>query len=171
MKKLIKPFGLAIFAIMLATFCANAQVNNKFKALYLYNFAKNIGWADGNQKIIITVIGDDDFAMELAKVTSTKRVGTHAIDVKRANNVDALPKSQIIYLGESASSMIKPLIDSQKGNKVLIVAGKDGLCQLGAGIAFKPDNGKISYEISEKNISKFGLVCSQKIILLGKSVD
>jgi len=167
MKKTILTLILALGALV-----ANAQMS-QFQALYVYNFAKNIGWPaeDNNKELVITVIGDNDLAAELNKLAATKAIGSRKVVIKESATTNGLQKSDIICLGESKGNQIASLISAQEGNKNLIVAGKKGLCAQGAGISFVSEAGKLKFEISNKNISKRGLQVSQKLLQLGTEVD
>lgn len=164
---------LIIVAFLSMATIAEGQLA-KFKALYIYNFAKNIGWTDlDSQKgeFVITVVGDNEIASELEQIASSKKIGSRPVVIKKAATAAGLPKSQIIYLGESKSGQISQLVSSQSGNRVLLIAGKNGQCSQGAGISFVSKAGKLNYEISNRNIKKNDLVIAQKIIQLGIEVD
>ncbi|MCF0191665.1 MAG: YfiR family protein [Marinilabiliaceae bacterium] len=145
----------------------------KFQALYIYNFAKNIGWAseDNSKDFVITVVGDNELVSELNSLAKTKKIGNRTVIVKEAATVNGLPKSDIIYLGESKSAQIASLMTNQKGNKTLIVTGRQGQCADGAGISFFSQGSKLNFEISEKNIKTGGLNVSAKLLQLGTQVD
>ncbi|MCQ2227456.1 MAG: YfiR family protein [Bacteroidales bacterium] len=167
----MKQLLLSILLVA-CSFVAKAQMA-QFQALYIYNFAKNIGWPseDANKELVITVIGDNDLAAELNKLAATKAVGTRKVVVKESATTNGLQKSDIVFIGEAKSGQIGSLMSAQEGNKNLIVSGKKGLCAQGAGISFLSEGGKLKFEISNKNISKRGLQVSQKLISLGTEVD
>lgn len=143
----------------------------QFQALYIYNFAKNIGWPEASGELVITVIGDNDLVSELSRLATSKNVGSRKVVVKESATTNGIPKSDIIYLGESKAGQIGTLLANQEGNRNLIVCGKKGQCANGAGISFLNEGGKLQFEISNKNISKRGLQVSQKLLSLGTAVD
>lgn len=163
-----------LMTFVLCTICIAAKAQlAQFQALYIYNFAKNIGWPpeDASKDLTITVIADNDLVNELNKLAKTKQVGARKVIVKEASNASGIQKSDIIFLGEARSNQIASLISTQDGNKNLIVSAKKGQCAQGACISFMTDGGKLKFEISNKNIAKKGLAVSQKMIQLGTAVD
>lgn len=163
---------LIVVLTAIAGVSAEAQLA-QFEALYIYNFAKNIGWPteDANKELVITVIGDNDLAAELAKLATTKTIGSRKVVIKESATVNGVQKSDIIFLGEAKSSQIGSLMNAQQGNKNLIVCGKRGQCANGSGISMLNEGGKLKFEISNRNISKRGLQVSQKLLSLGTEVD
>ncbi len=158
---------------VLYTFCTASAQMAQFQALYIYNFAKNIGWPaeDASKELVITVIGDNGLAAELNKLAASKAIGARKVVVKESATPTGIQKSDIICLGESKSSQIGTLVSAQEGNKNLIVSCKKGQCAQGAGISFLSEGGKLKFEISNKNISRRGLQVSQKLLQLGTEVD
>lgn len=167
MKKLL---FMGLFALLCS--CTYAQMS-QFKALYIYNFAKNIGWPDGStsSELVITVIGDNELHQELTKLAKTKMIGSRKVVVKESATAQGIGKSDIVYLGESKSGQIGTLVNSQAANNALIVSGKDGQCAMGAGISFVAAGGKLNFQISNRNIKKHGLQVAQKLLTLGTEVD
>lgn len=168
----MKKILLTLVATIICTL-ASAQGMAQFQALYIYNFAKNIGWPaeDATKDLVITVIGDNELANELTKLSQTKAIGSRKVVVKEHATPNGIEKSDIIYLGETKASQIGTLLSNQANNKNLIVCGKKGLCAQGAGISFLSEGGKLKYEISNKNIARKGLQVSQKLLQLGLAVD
>lgn len=167
----MKKFILTCAFVFVCIF-ASAQMA-QFQALYIYNFAKNVSWPqeDSNKDLSITIIGDNDLFSELSKLAKTKMIGTRKVVVNQSATATGLPKSDIIYLGETKSSLIGSLVSAQQGNKTLIVCGKKDQCANGAGISFLNVNGKLNFQISNKNISSHGLQISNKLVTLGIAVD
>lgn len=146
---------------------------SKFKALFLYNFAKNIEWPDqavGNS-FVVTIVGDNELASELNELAKVRKVGNRSLLVKETSTVDQLGNSQIIYLGASKSSLMQMLNSYQKENPTLLVGSKDGLCAEGAGISFVTIDGKLKFQICPSNIERQGLNLAQKLVYLGIEVQ
>lgn len=164
---------IALVAIFALSFSGSvfAQMA-KFQALYIFNFAKNTSWpmSDANKNLVITIIGDKELVQELRELASTKTIANRNVVVRSAASVASVGKSDIICLGESKSEQISLVVNDQAGKNTLIVSSKQGQCANGAGIAFTKDNGKLGFEISNKNIQKNGLHMNQRIMKLGTEV-
>ena len=163
---------IGIAALLLCQAVSAYGQMSKFQALYLFQFAKNTNWPveDDSKPFSITVVGDNSVASELKAVVGNKTIGSRKISVSSSATATGLPKSDIIYLGESKSAAISQLVSAQAGNKVLIVSGTSGHCSQGAGISFVANGGKLNFEIHEGNIAKHGLKVTPKLVSLGTAV-
>ncbi|MBS2209856.1 YfiR family protein [Carboxylicivirga mesophila] len=144
-----------------------------FKALFLYNFTKNIDWpAEANgSDLVITILGDDDVSAELEKIAKVKKAGNKSIKIVQARSVKEVGDSHIVFLGAAKSALMQTLSYEQQDKPVLLVADKGGLCKQGAGISFVTISGKLRYEICPALIESHNLKVTQKIISLGIEVQ
>ncbi|WP_430811703.1 MULTISPECIES: YfiR family protein [unclassified Carboxylicivirga] len=163
---------LCILCIGLAMGKAKGQTAT-FKALFLYNFTKNIDWpaSQGSKELIITVLGDDEISAELGKIAKVKKAGNKTIKVLSVNSLKEIRQSHILFVGSAKSGLMSTLSYEQRDKPVLIVGDKSGLCKQGAGISFMTVDGKLRYEISPSSIAKHQLKVTQKIISLGIEVQ
>lgn len=161
---------ISLFLLVFA-FSGKAQLV-QFKALYIYNIAKYIGWPDydSTNDLIITVIGDNQTACELQKLAEMRKVGLRKVVVKQAGTVAAATHSHMIYIAETKATQI-PAACAKFSEETIIISAMKGQCSSGAMISFVNADGKLSYEISSKNIAKSGLTVSRKLYDLGKEVN
>jgi len=146
----------------------------KFKSLFLYNFAQNVGWPESSSQgsqFVISVVGDKEISAELETLAKLKKISGKTIVVKNYSKVKDIQDSDIIYLGSSKSNLMTLLDEAQKGKPVLIISSKDGLCNKGACISFILVDGKMRYQISPTNIAAHGLKVSGKLLALGIKVN
>lgn len=161
-----------LILVFVCSVAANAQMA-KFHALYLFNFAKNIGWPheDADNAIVISVLGDNDVATELSTLAKTKKVGSRAVTVNNCTNVSEVGECDIVFVSETKSGQIGAVLNAVSKYNTLVVSGKKGQCAVGAGIAFMSDGGKLNFQISKVNINKAGLNVSNQLLGLGTVVD
>ncbi len=165
--------------LLICVLCLGAAISETkgqtatFKALFLFNFTKNIDWpaeANGNE-LVITVLGDDEVSAELEKIANVKKAGNKSIKIVQARSVKEVGDSHIVFLGSAKSALMQTLAFEQKEKAVLLVADNDGLCKKGAAISFVTVGGKLRYEICRRNIEEHQLKVTQKVISLGIEVQ
>lgn len=173
MKKIIITCIAALFCALSNAQGVQASRLSEVQALYIYNFARNIGWPteDNKSELVITVIGDKMLASELTEMAQSKLVGNRKVVVKDIRNVSELGESDLVFVGISRTGQFGSLVSALNGKKTLIISGKEDMCSKGACIAFKVEEGKLVYQISDKNIKSMGLAVSQHLLKLGRTVN
>ncbi len=143
--------------------------NEMFKALFMYNFTKNVEWpADMRQgDFVIAVLGDSPVIGELQKVAASKKVGQQSIVIKKVDNVGAIDKCHILYLPAGKSGDFGAVLSKTEGKPILLVTDKDGLAQQGACINYVTVGGKLNFEINKARFQKQGLQMSGALANLG----
>lgn len=167
MKKLLL-LALPLFLFAGEAFGQSAKV----QALFLFQFAKYTGWAkeDAGEPLVITVLGSDDIANELRKVSEGKSVGGRKVEIAQATTTGNIPKSDVIFIGNGFTGSPSSVSNSQAGRLVLIVGGKQGMCAQGASVSLIPNGNNVTFEASERNLNKRGLHIAPKILAMGTMV-
>jgi hypothetical protein len=147
--------------------------NEKFKAIYMYNFIRNINWPEQIQKgnFIIGVLGGSPMKQELDAIAQRMKIGNQNLVIKNFNSVEKMEFCHILYIPPKRSSFLEAAITKFKGKYTLIITDKAGMAQQGAGINFIMDGNKILFEINRKSIEGQGLKISGSLIDLGKVVE
>ena len=165
----MKKVFILVFSFLLLPFSVTLAQNEMFKALFMYNFTKNVEWpAEMRQgDFVIVVLGDSPVIGELEKVAATKKVGQQNIVVKKAANVGAIDKCHILYLPEGKSGDFGAVLSKVEGKSVLLVTDKSGLAQQGACINYVIVGGKLNFEINKSRFQKQGLQMANALANLG----
>jgi uncharacterized protein YegP (UPF0339 family) len=145
--------------------------DEKFKAIFVYNFTKYINWPLYQGNFIICVIGNSPIIGEIEGIASKKTVGNSAIEIVKVNSADEIAKCHIVYVTASKSSLVAQLFQKAKESNILVISEKQNACASGAGINFVSNNGKLIFEISKSNIESCGLKVSTDLLKLGTSVN
>ena len=105
----------------------------KFKALFIYNFTKYIQWPaniEGDFKI--AVIGSNDMVNELNVIASKKTVGQNTISVVSANSASSVKQCQIAFISRKNMDQLAELVEMAKHSNILIITESSKSCQQGA---------------------------------------
>lgn len=168
-RRMIITTLLFLFVSSMAT---NAQ-NEKFKALFLYNFIKNIEWPQAYKQgdMIIGVMGNTPIIKELETITSSQKAGNQMMKVKVFSNPDEVTNCHLIYIAPNKSGTIPQIVSKLNGNSTLIISDGKGGIQQGSAINFLLDGDKLKFEISKQHIEQKGLKVSASLLNLGVAVN
>ena len=169
----MKKFVVLVFYLIIMVWHSASAQNEKFKALFMYNFTKYIEWPANSRQgdFIIGVVGNPSLAVELQTIASKQKVGVQNIVVRNFNSVDEIDYCHIIYLGHSKSNLFGSLLSKVNGKNTLIITDKEGLALQGAGINYIMDGDRLKYEVNRTNIERKGLVVSNSLLALGVAVS
>ncbi len=164
-----KLFVSLLFCVFLSM-NVSAQ-NEKFKALFLYNFTKFIEWPESHRggDFVIGVMGSSPIIGELTTIADKKTVGTQNMIVKKINSATEANDCHIVYVPANQSSKIDAIISTVGSTPVLVISDKDGLISSGSGINYVSVNGKQKFEVSKSNIESTGLKVNSQLLSLGIS--
>ncbi len=167
MKRIIFLF-LAFFLFYSGS--ALAQ-NEKFKALFMYNFTKYLEWPEDYRHgdFIVTVVGDSPIVDELKVIAQKKKVGFQPIVVKKASSANQIGKSHIVFIPESKSGMLNDVKAQVASNSTVIITDKDGSIEKGAAINYVVTGGRQMFEISRSNLEASNVKVGADLLSLGIS--
>jgi len=143
--------------------------NEKFKALFMYNFTKYIEWPATQRQgdFIIGVLGNAALTKELETIAGKQKVGTQSIVVKTFASVDDIDNCSILFVPAGKSSQMGMVVSKLGSKSILIITDKEGLAKQGACINYVMDGDKLKYEVNKSNIEKKGLTVSNALLALG----
>lgn len=167
---------IKIIAMMLLLFSGLVNLsaqNEKFKALFVYNFIKNVEWPPASKQgdLVIGVLGSNPISKELETITSTQKAGNQNMKVKVFASVDEVSNCHLIYVSPNKTALIPQLITKIHGSSTLIISDGRGAIQQGSGINFILDGDKLKFEIKKQNIEQRGLKVSASLLNLGIEVN
>ena len=168
----MKKSAILIMGLLALSAATKAQ-DEKFKALFMYNFTKYIEWPQAKQSgdFVIGVIGNSSIVDELNAIASKKTVGAQAIKVKQVSSADDLSKMHIVYVTEGKSGEASGVAGQIKGKGVVLITDKPGYAQSTSGINYIKKDGKPNFEVSSKHLSEEGVKVSSQLAALGTAVD
>jgi hypothetical protein len=166
-KRLILLFFIFFYGVI-----AFSQ-DERFKALFMYNFTKYIEWPSDKQNgdFVIGVFGSSPIQSELELIAQKKKVGTQNIVVKLINSPAEVKDCNFIYIPENKSARAQEILNACSGSGTVIITDKPGLAKTIAGINYVQNNGKQSFEINKKNLEKQGVKVNSMLLSLGIPVE
>ncbi|MFO7656484.1 MAG: YfiR family protein [Bacteroidales bacterium] len=164
----MRKFVFILIALCLFIGISKAQ-DEKFKALYMYNFTKYLEWPLENIKgdFVIGVFGTSPIIQELMIIAEKKTVSNHPIVVKKLIELDEIAKCHIVFVPENKSSRIDEIAQKCSAKGILLITEKEGFAKNFAGINYVKVDGKQNFEINKKNIEGKGIKVNSTLVTLG----
>jgi len=165
-------FGLGAAVPLLAQTASEDEV----KAAFLFNFAKFVEWPaealGESQKLVVGVLGDDDFAAMLEKAIAGKSAGGHSIAVERlaVPDKDKLAACHILFVSPTQNERLGPLLASTANTALLTVGERDEFVDRGGIIAFTVQDNKLRFSINATAAEKARLKISSQLTKLALRV-
>lgn len=155
---------------MLAPALAEDLPEYRLKAAFLFHFAQFTDWpATVGGTLNLCIAGQDPFGKEI-DVLQAKRVGDRTVAVLRKAGGDALGGCQIVFVAPSAISTLPRVLDSVRGQTVLVVADSPDAARQGAALNMSVAQNKVSFEANLVAARGAGLNLSSKLLRLAKEV-
>jgi len=143
--------------------------NEKFKALFVYNFTNYVEWPGGTSgNFIITVVGYSPIVSELEAISKLKKVGNATIEVKVVNSASEIGSTNIVYVPAAKKKSVPEIADAMAGKPTLVITD---MAQGKFGINFVEVNSKQSFQISKSNIEEHRLKVNSSLLELGTVVN
>jgi len=169
MKKIIILF---VFTILTSLSFVKAQ-ENKFEAIFLYNFTRQLGWPEAYRSgdIIIKVFGETDIVDQINDFAKGNPVYGQNI-VAKSTSIDGISDCHIVYITEDKSNELENVIAKIGMQSILIVTEEANLVSKGAGISFTREvdiDGEqiLRYQYNTINIKKADIKLSSDFKSLG----
>ncbi len=172
MKKIIAPI-LLVFILFYSNSVKSQEI--KFKALYLYNFTKYVGWPPDAKTgdFVIGVLGSNAIYNKLNEIAAGKMAGSQKIVISKFSSAEELTKCNILFVsyGKGGKSNMVTVIAKVGSNSTLVVSEREGATKLGSAINFVIRNEQMKFELSKTNALKQNLQISLNLEKLAILVD
>ncbi len=150
---------------------------NAMKAEMLWNIAKFIQWPDvatastPRPQMVFTILGEDELAVGLAQIASTKTINGRPVFVRFARRAQDARGSQILYVASSETSHLDAILSEVSGAPVLTVADTPAFAAHGGMVGLTADGDRVRFEINLGHAEHAGLRISAKLLALARVVD
>jgi len=163
---------LSIIILVFFALQTSAQ-NEMFKALYMYNFIKNIDWPSSYKRgdFVIGVVGKSDIIKELEEIAKRKKAGFQPIVIKQFKSLNEIYKCHVLFLPSDKSELLEEAITRFSQEPVVIITDQKGLIEEGANINYVKIKGKQKFEINEHSLIQRGLKITPYLTSLATNIN
>ncbi len=158
---------MGLFIIIGSFQTAGAQ-KEKYHSMFIYNISKYVKWPEARNsgKFLIGVLGTSTIQKELKSMAVTRKVNGMSIEIKQFNVVSEISDCHILYVSASESELLDQVLLKIGSKPVLIITDKPGLAKKGAAINFVEVEGKVKFELNQKNAESKGLKVASSLTSL-----
>jgi hypothetical protein len=156
---------------------APAVSERSVKAAFLYKFAGYVQWPEsesaGDSPIVIGVLGNGDFADELAEITAGRTVSNRPISIRRLDEDDpaaGLEALDVLFIGEEERDELPRVLAATSQRPILTVAEFAGAIAEGAIINFTVDAERVRFEVSLYAAEVSGLRLNARLLAVAQHV-
>lgn len=140
------------------------------KSALLYNFAKFVNWPlesfpANHASLEICLIGDAPFGSSLGAI-SGKTIHERQLTVQRINNIEAISTCHVLFVSESETDRLKPILESARKHHVLTVSDMERFDLSGGMIHLFTASDKIRFAINQDAANLAGLEISSQLLKL-----
>ena len=182
MSRLTPKTCLALLAgLMVVATCgrgqaADASLEYRVKAAFLYNFAKFVTWppqtfSAPTDPVVFCVVGEDPFDDVLDITLKDRRVEGRALVVERLRPNASLAGCHVIFAGEVDGASTVRVLQAAAGPRLLTVGESDDFLARGGMIRLMVEEGKVRFDISVRAAEDAGLKFSSQLLKLARNVE
>lgn len=145
----------------LQTMGQDEEIRVKQRAIFIYNFARQVVWQNDSELDFFTVgvLGEDPVLPELSKMTKQGRtIRGHTMRVRRVNRLSDIRRYQLVYLHKKYNYNIEEVLQYAHDQNVLVVSEGYGFNESMINIIDTPDG--FEFELNETRLNIEGFVVS-----------
>lgn len=170
-------------ALCLSAACAamptpgrNGTLERNIKAAFLYKFLGYVEWppasfSQPDSPFVIGVVGADDVADELSRITVGRNVNRRGVKLRRLKSGDPLTGIHLLFIGQSESSQEALLLKSTQKQPILTVTESEDALAYGSMINFRLVGGRVRFDVSLAAVEKSDLKLSSRLLSVAASVQ
>lgn len=145
---------------------AQADVEAKIKASYIYKLASYIDWpsSDAGAPFTIGIIDADSVAEELKKLSAAYPLKSRPVQVRQLTAGAALSGLQLLYIGQRSARNARNLFDSIATLPVLTMTESAGALAAGSIINLVLVDERIRFEVSLPHAEARRLKISSRLL-------
>lgn len=154
---------------------ADGSSATRVKADFLYKFLGYVdfpaGPLDPGAPYVVGVVGADDIAAELTRLTAGRKVNQHAVVVRKLQGVDVTGGLHLLFIGAAESAGEAALVKAAQQAGVLTVTESATGIESGSVINFRLIDERVRFEVSLAAADKGRLKLSSRLLSVAYTVQ
>lgn len=145
---------------------AAPNLERSVKAAYLFKFLGYVEFpapAEAGGPLVVGVLGADDVAAELTRITAGRTVGGRPIAVRSVRENEALGGMHMLFVGAEGAPLAKLLRSAAQSGVLGVTEDENGL-QQGAVINFRIVEDRVRFEVSLPAAERSNLKLSSRLL-------
>ena len=127
---------------------ASAMSERSVKAAFLYKFLSYVEFAaEPGPSLVVGVLGSDEIAAELSRITGGRMVGNRNVVVRNLKDGESLAGVHLLFVGADAQNPARAMSAAAQQGTVTVSEQDDGL-QQGSVINFRVVDQRVRFEVS-----------------------
>jgi hypothetical protein len=161
---------LLVAATLLSVRAAEAPMEYRVKAAFLYNFARFVEWPEGRRggPLVIGVLGTDPLHGALVETVRGKSVDDRPIEVRRLAGVEGVSGCAILFVSASERDRWHEILRPLRHSAVLTVGDGPGFLASGGVMNFYLDENRVRFELNPAAAGRSRLKLSAQLIRLAR---
>ncbi|HSX61078.1 MAG TPA: YfiR family protein [Tahibacter sp.] len=146
---------------------AEAPLEKRVKAAFLYKFASYVGWPEGvfaapDSPLVFGVLGDRSIAEELDRAAGGRSIEARPLRVKVLSDGDDFADVNVLFVG-TGTALVEAL-RAADARPMLVVTEAESALTKGSVINFIVVDGRVRFEISTTGAEQRGLKLSSRLL-------
>lgn len=181
----LDALALVLACLLLAFFCLKAvgaqsgsegaTLERSVKAAFLVKFLGYVDYPDGiapgaGEPLVIGVLGADDVAEELRRITTGRSMNGRAVAVRKLHAGDALGKVHLLFIGDDDLPDIEKALAAVRQMPVLTVTEIGRNVRQDSVINFRVVDERVRFEVSLDAAEKNNLKLSSRLLAVAYKV-
>lgn len=169
---------VALACVCLVTCAAgnHEHIEQHVKAAFLYKFAAYIEWppsvfANAETSFTIGVIGADEIAEELIKLSNKTVVNQHPVKIKKLTSEDNFDELHLLFIGKNEEKRLQSFLEKVQTKPVLTITESPGALNFGSIINFVSVDDYIRFEISASSAAKCNIKISTRLLDIAQNIE
>jgi len=155
---------------------ADAALEYRVKAAFLYNFAKFVTWpgtafASPEAPVVFCVVGEDPFGELLESTTKDRKVEGREIEIRRVPHDAVLAGCHLVFTSEVDGGRMARVLQQAAAAGALAIGESDDFLTQGGMVRLLVEEGKVRFDVSTRATETVGLKVSSQLLKLAREVE